>query len=89
LSNQVNTLDVQRNVFLLVVLIGLALSLNATGLLCLVDRYVPPILPLRALASGTVLCSGGLVGVFSKRITLRVSAWPDGVVKRRSSQSEP
>ena len=66
-----------RDIFVLVVVIGLALSLNAQGSMTWIERHMPPISPLRIVASTLILTTGGLIGLFSRRIALRITEWRD------------
>jgi hypothetical protein len=66
-----------RDIFLLVVIIGLALSLNVPGLMALVQKHVPVISSLRIPAYIAALTCGGFVGLFSRRIATRLTAWRD------------
>ena len=66
-----------RDIFLLVVVIGLALSINVLGLMALVEKHIPAISWLRILAYIAALTGGGLVGLYSRRIASRITAWRD------------
>jgi hypothetical protein len=65
-----------RDIYVLVVVTGLAFSLNVQGLMALVDKHLP-LLSARIVAYMFVLTSGGLIGLFSKRIACRITAWRD------------
>ena len=65
-----------RDVYLLMVIIALALSLNTQGLLMFVERHVG-VTSLRAVGYAAVFTGGGWVGLFSKRIAARITAWRD------------
>ena len=65
-----------RDVYLLMVIIALALSLNAEGLLMFVERHFGAS-SLRAVGYAAVFTGGGWVGLFSKRIAARITAWRD------------
>ena len=66
-----------RDIFVLVVVTGLAFSLNVQGLMTLVEDHMPLISALRIVAYMFVLTSGGLIGLFSRRIACRITSWRD------------
>jgi thiamine transporter ThiT len=59
------------------VVIGLALSVNILGLMGLIEKHVTVSPSLRILAYIAALTSGGFVGLFSRRITSRITTWRD------------
>ena len=65
-----------QHVFALIVLAGLALALNAHELLKLAETHMGPWW-LRFVIAVVVLVSTGLIGLFSRRIALRITAWRD------------
>jgi hypothetical protein len=66
-----------RDIYLFVVVTGLAFSLNVQGLMTLVEQHVPTSSVLRMLGYMFVLTSGGVIGLFSRRIACRITAWRD------------
>jgi hypothetical protein len=65
-----------RDIFLLVVIIGLAASLNSVGLLRFVENHVG-VSTLRAVGYAAAFTGGGWIGLFSQRIASRITDWRD------------
>lgn len=68
---------IDRDLFVLVVAIGLALSLNVPGMMAWVEQHLPPSLPLRIVVYALLLTSGGVIGLLARRIAERIAAWRD------------
>ncbi len=66
-----------RDIFMLVIAIALALSFNVQGLLAWIEKHMPLMTSLRLPAYAVVLTGGGLVGLFSRRIASRITEWRD------------
>ena len=66
-----------RDIFLLIIAFALALSFNVQGLMTWIEKHIPLITSLRLPAYAVALASGGLVGLFSRRIASRITAWRD------------
>lgn len=65
-----------RDIFLLVVIIGLAVSLNTVGLLRFVEDHTGES-TLRAVGYAGAFTCGGWIGLFSRRIASRITDWRD------------
>jgi hypothetical protein len=65
-----------RDIFVFVILIGLALSLNTLGLLRFVQEHTggPS---LRVVGYAAACTGGGWIGLFSRRIASSITAWRD------------
>ena len=66
-----------RDIFMLIIALGLALSFNVQGLMVLIEKHTPLIMSLRLAGYAVAIASGGLVGLFSRRIATRITAWRD------------
>lgn len=64
-----------RDIFFLVIAIALALCLNVRGLITLIQDYVP--LRYRLPSYIVAIGSGGVVGLFSRRIASSITEWRD------------
>jgi len=66
-----------RDIFFLVIIIALGFCLNVRGLIVLIQGHMPPNMPYRLLAYVIAIGSGGVVGLFSRRIALFITEWRD------------
>jgi hypothetical protein len=66
-----------RDVFLLIVVVALALCFNARDLIGFVQEHFPPSRAFRLPAYAIMLFSGPIVGLFSKRIASRITEFRD------------
>jgi len=66
-----------RNIFILIILVGLAFGLNVRGLMTLFERAGWMGSWGRIAAVGVAIVSGGLVGLYSRRIACYLTEWRD------------
>jgi hypothetical protein len=65
-----------RDIFVLVLIVALAVSVNVPGLFQYIDEHVqPPVLRLAGYAAA--LTSVACIGLFSRRIASRITTWRD------------
>ena len=65
-----------RDIFLLIVMIGLAVSLNTLGMLRFIEDHTGES-TLRTFGYAAAFTSGGWIGLFSRRLASRITAWRD------------
>jgi len=70
--------EYDRDIFFVVILIALALSLNAQGLIAWVYAHSSIASWIRLPAMMAALGLGGIVGLFSARIASHLTAWLNG-----------
>ena len=66
-----------RDIFFLVIIIALAFCLNVRGLIILIQDHIPLTMRYRLLAYVIAIGSGGVVGLFSRRIASFITEWRD------------
>ena len=66
-----------RDIFFLVIIIALALCLNVRGLIALIQDHIPLTMGYRLPAYMIAIGSGGVVGLFSRRIASFITEWRD------------
>jgi hypothetical protein len=66
-----------RDIFFLVIIIALAFCLNVRGLITMIQDHIPLTMRYRILAHVIAICSGGVVGLFSRRIASFITGWRD------------
>jgi hypothetical protein len=66
-----------RDIFFLVIIIALAFCLNVRGLIAMIQNHVPFTMRYRMLAHVIAIGSGGIVGLFSRRIASFITDWRD------------
>ena len=69
-------MKLDRDIFLLIVIVGLAVSLNTLGMLRFVEDHTGES-TLRAVGYTAAFTSGGWIGLFSRRIASRITTWRD------------
>jgi hypothetical protein len=72
-----NRTSYDRNIFLLIIIIALAVTLNVRGLIVLLQHHLPLSTAFQLPAFGFVISIGGIVGLFSRRIASSITAWRD------------
>jgi hypothetical protein len=76
--NAANTpISYDRDIFFLVIIIALAFCLNVRGLIVFIDDKIPLAMRYRLLAYVIPIGSGGVVGLFSRRIASFITGWRD------------
>lgn len=66
-----------RDVFVLIVIVALAICFNARDLIGFVQAHFPPSRAFRFPAYVVTLFSGPIVGLFSRRIASRITEFRD------------
>jgi hypothetical protein len=78
-----------RDIFVLVLIVALAVSVNVPGLFKYIDEHIQPAV-LRLAGYTAALTIAGCIGLFSRRIASRITTWRDDhQIEQRQVEPEP